>query len=95
LAPPSKTCPPGRKSFGGIFDYDAKFERLRTVNASLEDPNVWNDPKKAQELGKEKKSLDSVVLTLQKLTGELADNTELYEMSKEEGDEAGLETIEG
>ena len=91
---PSKTCPTGHKSFGGIFDYDAKYERLRTVNASLEDPNVWNDPKKAQELGKEKKSLDSVVLTLQKLTSELADNAELFEMSKEEGDEAGLETIE-
>jgi peptide chain release factor 2 len=34
------------------------------------------------------------VLTLQKLTTELADNAELFEMSKEEGDEAGLETIE-
>jgi len=89
-----KTCPLGQKSSGGIFDYDAKFERLRTVNASLEDPNVWNDAKKAQELGKEKKSLDNVVLTLQKLTTELADNAELFEMSKEEGDDAGLETIE-
>jgi peptide chain release factor 2 len=94
LAPPSKTSRTARKSYGGIFDYDAKYERLRTVNASLEDPSVWNDPKKAQELGKEKKSLDSVVLTLQKLTTELADNAELYEMSREEGDEAGLITIE-
>jgi peptide chain release factor 2 len=50
-------------SYGGIFDYDAKSERLRTVNASLEDPTVWNDPKRAQELGKEKKLLDGVVLT--------------------------------
>ena len=32
---------------------------------------------------------------LQKLTSELSDNLELYEMSKEEGDLAGLETIEG
>ena len=94
MAPPSKTSRTARKSYGGIFDYDAKYERLRTVNASLEDPSVWNDPKKAQELGKEKKSLDSVVLTLQKLTTELADNSELYEMSREEGDEAGLITIE-
>ena len=39
-----------RQIYGGIFDYDAKYERLRTVNASLEDPSVWNDPKKAQEL---------------------------------------------
>ena len=93
-APPSKTWLCARKSYGGIFDFDAKFERLRTVNASLEDPAVWNDPKKAQELGKEQKSLNAVVLTLDKLTQELADNTELYEMSKEDGDEAGLITIE-
>ncbi|MDA7416598.1 peptide chain release factor 2 [Xenophilus arseniciresistens] len=75
------------------LDYDAKAERLRTVNAGLEDPAVWNDPKKAQELGKEKKALDGVVLALDRLTAELADNTELYEMSKEEGDEAGLQAI--
>ena len=59
-----QTCQPVRTNFGGIFDYDAKSERLRTVNASLEDPAVWNDPKKAQELGKEKKALDGVVVTL-------------------------------
>ena len=35
-----------------------------------------------------------MVVTLDKLTRELADNAELYEMSKEEGDEAGLLTIE-
>ena len=93
-APPSKTWLSAPLSYGGIFDFDAKFERLRTVNASLEDPAVWNDPKKAQELGKEQKSLSSVVVTLDKLTRELADNAELYEMSKEEGDEAGLMTIE-
>jgi peptide chain release factor 2 len=45
-------------------------------------------------LGKEKKALDGVVLTLTNLERELADNTELFEMSKEDGDEAGLETIE-
>ncbi|WP_143072417.1 MULTISPECIES: peptide chain release factor 2 [unclassified Variovorax] len=75
------------------LDYDAKAERLRTVNASLEDPNVWNDPKKAQELGKEKKSLDDVVVTLDKLTNGLSDNTELFEMSKEDGDMDGLQAI--
>jgi peptide chain release factor 2 len=55
---------------------------------------VWNDPKKAQELGKEQKQLTGVVGTIQTLERELADNLELYEMSKEEGDEAGLQTIE-
>ena len=94
-APSWPTSPPAPQPSGGIFDFDAKSERLRTVNASLEDPQVWNDPKKAQELGKEKKQLDSVVVTLSTLTRELGDNLELFEMSKEEGDEAGLATIEG
>jgi peptide chain release factor 2 len=67
---------------------------LRTVNASLEDPTVWNDPKKAQELGKEKKALDGVVLTIQSLDTELTDNTELFEMAKEEGDFDSLAHIQ-
>ena len=38
--------------------------------------------------------LDGVVGTLDTLTSELADNAELYEMSKAESDEAGLMTIQ-
>jgi len=83
-----RSCAPS--TYGGIFDYDAKSERLRTVNASLEDPTVWDDPKKAQELGKEKKSLDDIVLVLDRLSTEIADNLELYEMSKADNDESGL-----
>ena len=79
--------------YGGIFDYDGKAERLRTVNAALEDPAVWNDPKKAQELGKEKKALDGVVVTLDELTQGLSDNAELFEMSREEEDESALLSI--
>ncbi len=51
-------------------------------------------PKRAQELGREKKALDGVVVTLDSLTSELADNSELFEMSKADNDEAGLVTIE-
>ncbi len=79
--------------YGGIFDYAGKAERLRTVNAALEDPAVWNDPRKAQELGKEKKALDGVVVTLDQLTSSLADSAELFEMSREEGDEAGMQAL--
>ena len=82
-------------SYGGIFDYDAKSLKLSEVNAALEDPTVWDNPKRAQELGKEKRSLEDVVLVLDRLTSELADNTELFEMSAADEDDAGLETIEG
>ena len=68
--------------------------RLNEVNAALENPNVWNDPKRAQELGREKRSLDTVVETIDHLTSNLADNTELYEMAKDEGDLESLASIE-
>ncbi|MDP2095586.1 MAG: peptide chain release factor 2 [Hydrogenophaga sp.] len=77
------------------LDYDAKASKLKEVESALEDPTVWNDPKRAQDLGREKKSLEDVVLVLDRLTNELADNTELFEMSSEDGDTAGLITIEG
>ena len=88
-----RICARARLRYGGIFDYPAKAERLRTVNAALEDPAVWNDPKKAQELSKEKKALDGVVGVLDHLERNLADSAELYELSKDEGDEAALAAI--
>ena len=78
-------------NYGGIFDFDAKENRLREVEAALEDPNVWNDPKRAQELGKEKKTLDDIVGVIRKLDGDLADNRELFEMSQD--DDSGLRAI--
>jgi peptide chain release factor 2 len=80
---------------GGIFDYEHKSNRLSEVNAALENPAVWNDPKRAQELGKEKRALEEVVGTIDHLTGQLADNIELYEMTKAESDFDSLEVIEG
>ncbi|HEV6964204.1 peptide chain release factor 2 [Roseateles sp.] len=78
----------------GYLDFDRKALRLNEVNASLENPNVWNDPKRAQELGKEKRQLEAIVDTIQHLTSSLADNRELFDMSREEGDEAGMLAIE-
>jgi len=67
---------------------------LNEVNAALENPAVWNEPKRAQELGKEKKTLETVVGTIDHLTSNLSDNTELYDMSKADGDTDGLKAIE-
>ena len=79
-------------SYGGIFDFDAKENRLREVEAALEDPGVWNDPKRAQELGREKKTLDDVVTVLIKLDSDLSGNKELFDMSQD--DPSGLRAIE-
>lgn len=64
------------------------------VNAELEDPSVWNDPKHAQSLGREKKSLEDVVLSLTALKSEISDARELLELSSAEDDWASCEAIE-
>jgi len=79
---------------GGIFDYEHKSLRLNEVNAVLENPDVWNDPKRAQELGKEKRSLEEIVTTIEHLTSQIGDNLELFEMTRAENDFDSLETIE-
>lgn len=45
-------------------------------------------------MGREKRSLESVVHVIAELTTALADNKELFELSEMESDDAGMETIE-
>lgn len=71
----------------GIFDYDAKKERLEEVNAELEQPDVWNEPERAQALGKERSSLEAIVDTIDQLTQGLEDVNGLLELAVEEDDE--------
>ncbi len=86
--------PNAKLPYGGIFDYAAKSDKLEQVTAELEEPDIWNDPKKAQDLNKEKKSLESVVLTLQSIKSGLSDAQELFELSKLEEDDDSLLSIE-
>ncbi len=72
--------------FGGIFDLDLKRERLEEVNREMENPELWNDPEKAQSFGKEKASLEAVVLSFDELTVSLVDHKDLLEMVVEEKD---------
>ncbi len=80
--------------FGGIFDYDAKSERLQVVNAELESAEVWNDPKHAQDLGREKKSLENVVQNLSQIASGLAEAQELFDLAADDDDDETLLAIE-
>ncbi len=55
---------------------------------------MWDDAKRAQDLGREKKSLDDVVATLTKLAADLGDARDLFDIAKDEGDDATLASIE-
>lgn len=75
------------------MDYQGKKERLEEVVGLSEDPELWNDPKRAQEIGKERKILESIVLTLDNISSGINDNRELIEMVVEEQDEDGFAAI--
>lgn len=78
---------------GGIFDFETKQERLTEVLRELEDPKVWDDPERAQALGKERGQLEAVVHNLNRIRQGLLDAEELLELAVEEDDEDSVESV--
>ncbi|MCJ2375865.1 peptide chain release factor 2 [Vibrio sp. ZSDZ34] len=78
----------------GYLDYDAKQERLEEVNAELEQPDVWNEPERAQALGKERAALEAVVETIDQLDQGVEDVDGLLELAVEEEDQETFDEIE-
>jgi len=85
---------PGSANSGGIFDYDLKKDRLEEVNRLLEDPAIWSDAPNAQALGREKKSLDDVVLVIDEVASGLADAAELFTIASDEADDETLLAVD-
>ncbi|HMM66524.1 MAG TPA: peptide chain release factor 2 [Dokdonella sp.] len=80
-------------SLRGYLDFDVKAERLEEVGRELENPDIWNDPARAQELGKERAQLERVVNGIAELTQGLDDAAEMLELGEEENDEAVIEGV--
>lgn len=81
------------KRFGGIFDVDAKIERLEEVVRELESPDVWSMQEQAQLLGKERATLLHVVENMRSLREILKSLNELFELATEAHDEDMLHEI--
>ena len=81
-------------SCGGIFDFDSKKLRLTEVVRLTEDPEIWNDQQRAQDLGKERKTLEAVVETLERLDSGVRDAKELFDIAREENDDATLTSVD-
>ena len=64
-------------SLGGIFDVDRKERRLEEVNREVENPALWDDPKRAQEISKEQKLLEDLVGSFKRLSAGITDAKEL------------------
>ena len=69
-----------------FLDWDRALRRLDELNARVEDQALWNDPKAAQEVMRERRRLDEAITATRTIERDLADTVELIEMADEEGD---------
>jgi peptide chain release factor 2 len=72
-----------------FLDWDRAERRLVELNAKVEDPSLWNDPKAAQEVMRERRRIEEAMNATRAIERELADTVELIEMAEAE-DDVGL-----
>ncbi|MBA16000.1 MAG: peptide chain release factor 2 [Sphingomonas sp.] len=70
-----------------FLDWDRALRRLDELNARVEDQSLWDNPKEAQEVMRERRRLDESITATREIERELNDTAELIEMAEAEGDE--------
>src|SRR5579864_3406144 len=73
----SKTSASASPRYGGFFEYERKQERLEEVARELEDPTIWSNPARAQELGRERARLSADVGEIDRATQGIDEAAEL------------------
>ena len=80
------------------LDWERALRRLEELNARVQDPALWDNPKQAQAISREQKTLETAVATVNDIAAEMADAVEFIEMGEAEGEESiiadGLATLE-
>ena len=71
-----------------FLDWDAALKRLGELNAAVEDQALWNDPKAAQAVMRERRRLEEAIGATRAIQTELDDTVELMEMADAENDTA-------
>jgi len=69
-----------------FLDWDRALRRLDELNARVEDQALWNDPKAAQEVMRERRRLDEAIAATRAIESELEGTVELIELADAEGD---------
>ena len=92
--PASRTCEDASAPSGGIFDIETRREKLEEVDRELELPDVWNEPARAQALGRERAALAQIVEGFNRLDSGLEDAEMLLALAEEESDAATVAEVD-
>jgi len=71
---------------GQRMDIETARHRLEEFDARVEDPDLWNDPARAQKLMRDRQALVDKMGTHKAISSGLDDNIELIELGEMEGD---------
>ncbi|MEQ1497208.1 MAG: peptide chain release factor 2 [Novosphingobium sp.] len=74
-----------------FLDWDRALRRLDELNARVEDPKLWDNPKDAEAVMKERRRLEAAVGTVNSIGAQMADAIEYVELGEMEGDEATVD----
>lgn len=74
-----------------FLDWDRALRRLDELNARVEDPKLWDNPKEAEAVMKERRRLEAAIGTVNEISGQMADAIEFVELGEMEGDEATVD----
>ncbi len=70
------------------LDWDRALRRLDELNARVEDPKLWDNPKSAEEVMRERRRLDAAISTVREIGADKESTVELIELAEMEGDAA-------
>ena len=70
------------------LDWERALRRLDELNAKVEDPSLWDNPKAAEEVMRERRRLDAAIATVREIDADKAGTVELIELAEMEGDAA-------
>ncbi len=77
------------------LDWETAPHRLEEFNAMTEDPNLWNDPARAQKLMRDRQMLADSIDRVKSMSQDLNDNVELIELGEMENDKEVVAEAEG
>src|SRR5579863_295316 len=80
-----------------FLNWDRALRRLDELNARVEDPKLWDSPRDAEAVMRERRRLEASIGAVTQISQEMADAVEFVEMGDAEGDDAivqeGLDSL--
>ena len=73
-----------------FLDWDRALRRLDELNARVEDPKLWDSPRGAEEVMRERRRLEAAIGAVTSISAEMANAVEYVELGEAEDDDATI-----